>query len=140
VRHLFRALFIVAGVLAVSSSAVAHHGAATFDTGKELVMQGTVTEWVWSNPHCFLKYESKGPDGMVRVWTVETSNPPDMVNRGWSRRSFKAGDQITATVEPVKSGNPVGRLLQVTFPDGRILSTRGPAAPAAGGREGAPRP
>ncbi len=124
-RHLFRAVCVAAGALALSSSALAHHGGASFDVGKEVTLKGTVTEWVWSNPHCFLKYESKGPDGMVRVWTVETSNPPDMVNRGWNRRSLKAGDQITATIEPVKSGNPVGRLLQVTFADGRILSTRG---------------
>ena len=113
-------------ILAGSAAAIAHHGAATFDTGKELVMEGTVTEWVWSNPHCFLKFEAKDSTGTVRTWTVETSNPPDMVNRGWSRRSFKAGDTVTATVEPVKSGNPVGRLLQVKFADGRILSTRGP--------------
>jgi hypothetical protein len=61
-----------------------------------------------------------------------------MVNRGWSRRSFRPGDRVTATVEPVKSGNPVGRLLQAAFPDGRILSARGPVVPAALG-EGAPR-
>ena len=137
-RHTLTAFCIAAGVLAASASAVAHHGAATFDTGKELVMQGTVTEWVWSNPHCFLKFEVKEQNGTVRSWVVETSNPPDMVNRGWSRRSFKAGDRVTATVEPVKSGNPVGRLLQAAFPDGRILSARGPVAPPALG-EGAPR-
>ena len=56
-------------------------------------MEGTVTEWVWSNPHCFLKFDVKEKDGTVRHWTVETSNPPDMVNRGWSRRSFKGGDK-----------------------------------------------
>jgi hypothetical protein len=123
-------------ILAGSAAAIAHHGAATFDTGKELVMEGTVTEWVWSNPHCFLKFEAKDSTGTVRTWTVETSNPPDMVNRGWSRRSFKAGDKVTATVEPVKSGNPVGRLLQVKFADGRILSTRGPVT--QGGSEPAP--
>jgi hypothetical protein len=99
-------------------------------------MDGTVVEWVWSNPHCFLKFEVKEKDGSVRTWVTETSNPPDMVNRGWSRRSFKAGDTIKATVEPVKSGNPVGRLLDVAFADGRVLSTRGNVAPA--GREGAP--
>ena len=108
-----------------------HHGAATFDTGKEIVLEGTVVEWVWSNPHCFLKFEVKEQDGRVRTWVTETSNPPDMVNRGWSRRSFKAGDAVKATVEPVKSGNPVGRLLEVTFADGRRLSTRGGAAPTA---------
>ena len=48
-----------------------------------------------------------------------------MVNRGWSRRSFKGGEKVTVLVEPVKSGNPVGRLLTVTFADGKVLSTRG---------------
>ena len=137
-RHALTALCVAAGVLAGPVPALAHHGAATFDTGKELVVEGTVTEWVWSNPHCFLKFEVKEQNGTVRNWVVETSNPPDMVNRGWTRRSFKAGDRVTVTVEPVKSGNPVGRLLQAAFPDGRILSARGPVAPAALG-EGAPR-
>lgn len=137
-RHTLTAFCIGAGILAASVSAVAHHGAATFDTGKELVLEATVTEWVWSNPHCFLKFEAKEPNGAVRNWVVETSNPPDMVNRGWTRRSFKAGDRVSVTVEPVKSGNPVGRLLQATFADGRILSSRGPVAPAALG-EAAPR-
>ena len=117
--------FIATVVLAATAPLIAHHGAATFDTGKELTMQGTVTEWVWSNPHCFLKFDVMEKDGTVRHWTVETSNPPDMVNRGWSRRSFKGGEKITVVVEPVKSGNPVGRLLMVTLPDGKVLSTRG---------------
>lgn len=138
-RHTLTACCVAAGVLAASASAVAHHGAATFDTGKKLVLEGIVTEWVWANPHCFLKFDVKEQDGTVRNWTVETSNPPDMVNRGWSRRSFKAGDRVTVTVEPVKSGNPVGRVLEVAFPDGRILSTRGGGVAPAAGREGAPR-
>lgn len=139
-RHVLTAFCMAAGLLAASAAAGAHHGAATFDTGKRLVMEGTVTEWVWSNPHCFLKFDVTEPDGTSRKWTVETGNPPDMVNRGWSRRSFKAGDLVTVTVEPVKSGNPVGRLLQVMFADGRILSAQGGGVAPAAGREGAPRP
>ena len=136
-KYALTAFIAAMGMVIGSGPVIAHHGAATFDTGKELVLEGTVTEWVWSNPHCFLKFEAKDSSGTVRTWTVETSNPPDMVNRGWSRRSFKAGDKVTATVEPVKSGNPVGRLLQVKFADGRILSTRGPVT--QGGSEPAPR-
>jgi hypothetical protein len=138
VKYALTAVIIAtAFVLAGSAPAIAHHGAATFDTGKELVMDATVTEWVWANPHCFLKFDARDPSGTVRSWTVETSNPPDMVNRGWSRRSFKAGDQVKVTVEPVKSGNPVGRLLLAVFPDGRTLSARGPVT--QGGSEPAPR-
>jgi hypothetical protein len=130
VKYTVSALIVMAGVLSASGAQlVAHHGAATFDTGKRLEVEGTVTEWVWANPHCFLKFEAKGSDGTVRAWVVETSNPPDMVNRGWNRRSFKVGESITAIVEPVKSGNPVGRLLEVKFADGRVLSTGGSATP-----------
>ena len=135
-KYVLTALIATVGILAGSAPAIAHHGAATFDTGKEMVMEATVTEWVWANPHCFLKFDVKEATGTVRSWVVETSNPPDMVNRGWTRRSFKAGDRVTVTVEPVKSGNPVGRLLQVKFADGRILSTRGPVT--QGGSEPAP--
>jgi hypothetical protein len=125
VRHILTAFIIAVGVLAGSASVIAHHGAATFATGTKLELQGTVTEWVWSNPHCFLKFDVTEKDGSVRHWTVETSNPPDMVNRGWSRRSFKGGEKVTVVVEPVKSGNPVGRLLSVTFADGKVLRTQG---------------
>ena len=123
-KHTLLALITAAALIATAPLA-AHHGAATFDTGKELTMEGTVTEWVWSNPHCFLKFDVTEKDGTVKHWTVETSNPPDMVNRGWSRRSFKGGEKVKVVVEPVKSGNPVGRLLTVTFADGKVLSTRG---------------
>ena len=135
-RHSLIALCVATVILAGSAIAVAHHGAATFDTGKTLVLEGVVTEWVWANPHCFLKFEAKGPDGAVRTWTTETSNPPDMVNRGWNRRSLNPGDRVTVTLEPVKSGSPVGRVLEVAFPDGRVLNARGGGVTAAPGRQG----
>ena len=62
-RHSLTGLCVAAVMLAASGAAVAHHGAATFDTGKTLVLEGVVTEWVWANPHCFLKFEVKGADG-----------------------------------------------------------------------------
>lgn len=124
-KYALTALMAMTGVLAGSSPMAAHHGAATFDTGTEIVLDGSVTEWVWANPHCFLKFDVTEEDGTVRNWVVETSNPPDMVNRGWSRRSFTVGEPVTVTVEPVKGGNPVGRLLVVTFADGRSMRARG---------------
>lgn len=129
---LFAAL---AALCAIPGSANAHHGGATFDVGKTLEMQATVTEWVWANPHCFLKFDVTDAAGVVKHWIAETSNPPDMVNRGWARNSFKAGDRVTVTVEPVKNGSPVGRVLKVVFPSGKILSTQDPpVVPGEGAR------
>jgi hypothetical protein len=38
---------------------------------------------------------------------------------------------VTVTAQPVKSGKPVGRLLQVVLPNGKTLSTFGGAKGAA---------
>ena len=121
-RKMFLGVMIAAVVvLLVSVPLVAHHGAAALDTGKEITMKGTVTEWIWSNPHCFLQFDVKDDTGTARNWAVETQNPTTMTSRGWSRTSFKAGDQVTVTLEPVKNGQPIGRLLTVILPGGEKL-------------------
>ena len=126
-RKTYVMLFGVIAVLAIASRPVAaHHGAAAFenDPAKRLVLKGTVVQWIWANPHTFLQFDVKGNDGPVR-WVVEASNPPDMINRGWTIRSFKVGDEVTVTVRPVKSGKPVGSIVQVQFADGHVLSAAG---------------
>ena len=109
------------GVLLVSVPLLAHHGAAALDTGKEMTLKGTVTEWIWSNPHCFLQFDAKDDSGTVRNWAVETQNPTAMTQRGFSRTLFKAGDEVTVIIEPVKNGQPIGRLLTVLLANGQKL-------------------
>ena len=99
----------------------AHHGAATFDTVGEITIKGTVTEWVWSNPHSVLKLDVKGEDGTVKAWSVATSNVADLSKRGWSRRTFKPGEEVTVLIQPAKSGQPVGMIRNVVLADGRKL-------------------
>jgi hypothetical protein len=118
-------------LLLVSAPLAAHHGAAAFDTDKDVTLKGTVTEWIWANPHCFLKFDAKDDTGTVRNWAAETQNPTDMSNRGWRRTSFKVGDQVTVILQAVKNGAPVGRVRSVTLANGTVLlGTAGPV-PAA---------
>jgi len=124
-QKLLRAIALSVGVFLSVGPLAAHHGSAAFDVGKQLSMKGTVTEWFWANPHCFLQFDVQGDDGKNVHWIAETSNPPDMVNAGWSKTSLKPGDQVTITVEPVKSGKPVAHLLEVKFADGKVLSAWG---------------
>ena len=126
----FGVVLAAAGLMA-PASAVAHHGAATFDTGKEVTLKGVVTEWIWANPHCFLKFDAKDDTGAVRNWAVETQNPVTMMSRGFARRSFAAGDAVTVRLEPVKNGAPVGRMLTVLLPNGETLVAATPTAPPA---------
>jgi hypothetical protein len=111
---------------------MAHHGAASFDTSKDLTLRGVVTEWIWSNPHCFLKFDAKDATGASRGWVAETQNPVAMTSRGWSRNAFKPGDEVTVRLEPVKTGAPVGRILSVVLANGQTLVATAPQpAPAA---------
>lgn len=127
----FGALLPVFALLLLSVPAAAHHGTASFDTSKDLTLKGTVTDWIWANPHCFLKFDAMDETGTVRNWAVEVSNPTDMTKRGWARTSFKVGDMVTVNLQPVKNGAPIGRLRNVVLPDGRTLTAMGPApAPA----------
>jgi Family of unknown function (DUF6152) len=115
-------IFLV--ILTVSVPLFAHHGAAAYDTTKKITVKGTVTDWFWANPHCFLKFDAKDDKGNVVHWATEASNPSDMVNLGWSKQSFKSGDEVTVTFMPVKNGQSVGRLEQVVLADGKILKAR----------------
>ena len=124
--------FAVAVSLIVSVPLLAHHGNATFDIGKEVTLKGTVTDWLWANPHCILQFDLKGENSQPgEHWVAETNNPPSMIDDGWVKTSIKPGDQVTVTLQPVKSGKPVGRVLQVVLPNGKTLRTFGGAKGAA---------
>lgn len=113
--------FVASALLIASTPLLGHHGSASFDPDKRLTLEGSVTEWLWSNPHCFLKVDAKDDTGSVRNWNLELGNPTDSTTVGFRRTTFKAGDKVTVTVQPVKSGAPVGRLLTVQLPDGTKL-------------------
>jgi hypothetical protein len=130
-----RMLVIVAsGVALLSIPLGAHHATAVFDLGKRLALSGTVTEWFWANPHCLLRFDVRNDSGEVTHWVAETQAPPNMIPFGWTKQSFAIGDQITVTLEPVKNGQPLGRILQVRLPDGQTLVAGAPAIPAGDAR------
>lgn len=103
----------------------AHHGSAvSYDTdvNKLITMKGTVKEWVWKNPHCFIVYEVKDASGNVVEWTAETSSTSSMMGEfGWTRTTLKAGDEITVSVLPSRAGTPAGLLYKVVAADGKVL-------------------
>ena len=111
-------------ILAISTTAlplVAHHGNAVYDDTKTIILKGTVTQWVWANPHCILHLDVIDDSGQVVSWIVETENPTSMFNIGWSKTSFKPGDQVTVTALQVKNGKPIGRIVDALLPSGQKL-------------------
>ena len=125
-------LLIIAAAVLIPHSLIAHHSSAAYDIGKRVTLKGTVKEWVYSNPHCFLMLEVKNDAGEVVVWTNETQAPSVIFPVGYRRDSFKFGDNVTITIEPFKDGQPFGRILGAVLADGKVLGPALSPPPAAG--------
>jgi hypothetical protein len=98
------------GVVALSAPLFAHHGAASFDSGKTVTVKGTVTEYVWSNPHVLVKVDARDDSGNVVHWVLEAWNPVTQSSRGWTKNTFKAGDEVSLDIWPAKNSQPVGEI------------------------------
>ena len=96
------------GFLAFSVPLFAHHGAASFDTSKTVTVTGTVTEYIWSNPHILVKLDARDDSGNVSHWVVEAWNPVTQSSRGWTKNTFKPGDEVIVDVSQAKNNQPVG--------------------------------
>jgi hypothetical protein len=121
------ALAILAVLIAVVVPAIvaAHHGSAIsydVDPAKVITMKGTVVEWVWRNPHCFVVIDVADASGKTVRWTAETSSTQSMTGEhGWSRTTLKPGDVITIGVFPSRASTPAGLLYRVAAADGKVL-------------------
>jgi len=129
-------LFVLAVVLLTSVPLVAHHGGASILSGKTITLKGTVKAWLWSNPHCLLTFDAKGEDGKVVEWVAETQAPSSIYSSGYRKDSFKPGDAITITLEPVKSGAPNGRISRAVLADGTTLGGQAGGVGGDGARGG----
>ena len=110
----------MAAVLLLSTSAVAHHGAASlYDVNKEVTVKAAITEFVWTNPH--VEVGIAAVDDKSARWLLELGSPPNIANRGWTSKSVKAGDVVTVTFNPGLRGMRIGRLLKLVLPDGKEL-------------------
>jgi hypothetical protein len=100
----------VIALLAIASPALAHHGGAAYDTDKTVTVKGKVTDFIWANPHVFVKVDGKDDAGNTVHWIVEAQNPVSMLQIGWSKSLFKPGDEVEIDAMPAKNGNPVAFL------------------------------
>jgi hypothetical protein len=116
-------LVFIVGVALTGAVIEAHHSSSLYEPTKQLTLKGTVTQWVWTNPHCFLKFDATDDTGAVQHWAIETQNPTDMSSKGFSRTSFKLNDVVTVTFRPARNGQPVGIIVKAVLPNGQVLDS-----------------
>jgi tmRNA-binding protein len=118
-----RAGLVAAAALAAAvaaGQAQAHHSFAMFDNTKDVVLEGVVREFQWTNPHSWVQLTVM-ENGKAVEYSIEGGSPNGLARRGWNRNSIKAGDKIKLTMHPLKNGEKGGSFMKAEFPDGRTL-------------------
>ena len=117
---------LAVGILILGAPLFAHHGTGVaYQTDKWLTLTGTVTEWIWSNPHCGILFDVTDDQGNVVHWGAELGNPHMLSSAGFSKDVLKPGDKVTIVGHPSRSGAPRGECRNSVLPDGRTLAMGG---------------
>ena len=127
-----RAVLILGFGLFLTVPLLGHHGTnISYDMMNPIALTGTVTQIVFSNPHCQLYFDVKDASGKIINWGGELNSPSNLRNIGWSKNTFKIGDQVKLTVYPSRTGRPVGNVAEElsVFVNGKELPRRGERVP-----------
>jgi hypothetical protein len=128
-QHLRRGYSIVSLLLALfvasaPRTARAHHSFAMYDSTKLVTIDGTVTNFQWTNPHVLLWVTGTTTAGeAATLWTVELPTSPGNLKRmGWSKHSLRAGDHVLVELNPLRDGKHGGSFKKATLPaSGKVL-------------------
>ena len=85
---------LVAGLCIVPGPMLAHHGNVAYDEKHPIKIAGSVTEFVWSNPHCQIYLNVKNDKGKIVGWSVESQSPGILRRNGWTRDSTTARSEF----------------------------------------------
>ena len=120
-------LLVLAATLAAGAAASAHHSyGATYDTSKEIKLEGKLVQFVYRNPHSFVHVQAPDESGVSQRWAVEWSGGGQLANQGVTRESLKVGDEVVIIGRPSRvPGEFRALMVRLTRPaDGFTWGTR----------------
>jgi hypothetical protein len=100
---MFRQLIFVACAL-VPVAALAHHSRANYDMTKEIVVEGTVAELAWTNPHISMTLETQSPGGEQARQEIELSSVSEALALGLKKEAIEPGARVVVRAHPGRSG------------------------------------
>ena len=116
-----RIIFAALALAAAAAPASAHHSSAMFDQQKTVALSGTVKNFFWTNPHCYIQLMVKNAAGQDEEWSLEMTAPMHLQRLGWLKSSLKPGDKITVKIHPMRDGSKGGNVQEANGPDGKPI-------------------
>jgi hypothetical protein len=110
-KHRLAAVAIAGVVLLLAAGvAAAHHGWSSYDSSKELTLDGVIKESGYEHPHGHVKLEVPG-----RTWLVVLAPPSRMTNRGLPSEMLKPGTKARVVGYPSRNDPGEMRAERITI-------------------------
>lgn len=122
--HWRSSALLVLGLLVAplfTSNLSAHHASAPFyDPEDRVEIQGTITRFVFRNPHAFLFLDVTGDSGETVEWQIELGAPVSLRRTGWTPETLTVGMEVKAVGNRSRAEGSTGLCcVRMTRADGR---------------------
>ena len=111
--------FVLLATVPMTAPVSAHHSLSHYDRARYVTIEGTVKEFLWSNPHARIVLVVAG-EGGTKEWDFEGGSVNRLTNGGFNRNIIGRGDKVKVAYNPLRNGTPGGFFLAVTTPDGKM--------------------
>ena len=87
---------------------LAHHSDAGIDMTSIVAFEGTVSKFVWRNPHVYILIAATNDSGETVDWDMQMGAVSINTRRGWRKDTLQAGDEVTVRAHVSMDGRPYG--------------------------------
>jgi len=117
----FRGIVLAATLSFAAGLVRAHHSAAAEYRAELKTWHGTVTRFVWMNPHTWVYFRTADSSPGIRDFECEGSAPGSLMKNGWTRDTLTPGQQVTIEGYPAKHRPEGCKVRTILFADGRKM-------------------
>src|SRR5215510_5552864 len=118
-----RLAYVLAAAACFIPAAHAHHStSAVYNRDGALIeAEGVITNVAWVNPHVRFEMRGAGPDGVERLWKIE-SNSVSIISRfGLTADLVAAGTRVKVAGNGGRQANDVLWLTNMLLPSGKEI-------------------
>ena len=117
-----RLKFVACAVCAlIPAAAPAHHSRANYDMTKEIVVEGTVADLAWKNPHISMTLERQDAGGAQSRLEIELTSVSEAMALGLPKEAIAPGSHVVVRAHPGRSGPAAKAVgLDVRTGDGKV--------------------
>ena len=106
--------------LAYTAASQAHHGRASYSNDR-VTLKATVTEFKFINPHVQIYFDITNDAGEIEHWQGELTAPNKLARAGWTKSTFRPGDQLQITGRAARNDGHSVAIDEVLTADGESL-------------------